>query len=99
MGSDSAAGGPPGARRVLTGPRGPVGPPEGPVGPHINRAPIRDSRAIRRALSGPVVPKQVSDGNPSFRMCLMGIAVWQVTIKPKNESFGGHVSFSPQKNV
>ena len=36
-----------------------------PGGPYINRAPIRDSRAIRRALSGPVVPKQGSDGNPS----------------------------------
>ena len=36
-----------------------------PRGPYINRAPIRDSRATRRALSGPIVPKQGSDGNPS----------------------------------
>ena len=35
------------------------------MGPYINRASIRDSRAIRRAPSGPVVPKQGSDGNPS----------------------------------
>ena len=35
------------------------------VGPHINRAPMRDSRAIPRAPSGPVVPNQGSDGNPS----------------------------------
>ena len=35
------------------------------MGPYINRAPIRDSRAIRRAPSGPVVPNQGSDGNPS----------------------------------
>ena len=35
------------------------------MGPYINRALIRDSRAIRRAPSGPVVPNQGSDGNPS----------------------------------
>ena len=35
------------------------------MGPYMSRAPIRDSRAIRRALSGPVVPNQGSDGNPS----------------------------------
>ena len=35
------------------------------MGPNINCAPIRDSRAIRRAPSGPVGPNQGSDGNPS----------------------------------
>ena len=52
--------------------RGPVGSRRGPgdavgscMGPYINRAPIRDSRAICRSLSGPVVPKQGSEGNPS----------------------------------
>ena len=57
--------------------RGPVGSRRGParracgdaggsrMGPDINRTPIRDSRAIRRPPSGPVVPKQGSDGNPS----------------------------------
>ena len=35
------------------------------TGPYMSLAPIRDSRAIRRALSGPVVPKQGSDGNLS----------------------------------
>ena len=35
------------------------------MAPYINRAPILDSRAIRRAPSGPVVPNQGSDGNPS----------------------------------
>ena len=35
------------------------------MGPYINRAPIRDIRATRRTPSGPVVPKQGSDGNPS----------------------------------
>ena len=65
-GSDGAAGGPPGARRVPTGPRRARGDAVGSrMGPYINRAPIRDSRATHRALSGPVVPKQGSDGNPS----------------------------------
>ena len=62
---------PPAVRRG--GPSGPDGVPEGPwgrrrgpyMGPYINRAPIRNSRAIRRAPSGPVVPNQGSDGNPS----------------------------------
>ena len=60
--------------------QGPTVPPGGPpaepqrargdaigsrMGPYINRAPIRDSRAIRRALSGPVGPNQGSDRNPS----------------------------------
>ena len=35
------------------------------MGPYMSRAPIRDSRAIRRALLGSVVPNQGSDGNPS----------------------------------
>ena len=35
------------------------------MGPYIDRAPTRDSRAIRRAPWGPVVPNQGSDGNPS----------------------------------
>ena len=64
MGSDGAAGGPPGARRVPTGPqraRGDAG--RSCMGPYINRAPIRDSRGIRLAPSGPVVPNQGSDGN------------------------------------
>ena len=29
----------------------------------------------------------------------MGIAVWRVTIKPKNRSIFGHVGFRPEKNV
>ena len=66
MGSDGAAGGPPGVRRVPTGPQRARGDAGGSrMGPHINRAPMRDSRAIRRASSGPVVPNQGSDGNPS----------------------------------
>ena len=68
-GSDGAAGGPPGVRRVPTGPRtarGAAG--RSRMGPYINRAPIRDSRAIRRAPSGPVVPKQGSDGSLSFNL-------------------------------
>ena len=65
-GSDGAAGGPPGARRVPTGPRRARGDAVGSrMGPYINRAPIRDSRAIRRATWGSVVPNQGSDGNPS----------------------------------
>ena len=35
------------------------------MGLYINHAPIRDSRAIRRAPWGPIVPNQDSDGNPS----------------------------------
>ena len=55
-----------GVRWVPTGPRRARGDAVAcPGGPYINCAPIRDSRAIRRALSGPVVPKQGSDGNPS----------------------------------
>ena len=51
-GSDGAAGGPPGARRVPTGPRRARGDAVGSrMAPYINRAPIRDSRAIRRAPS------------------------------------------------
>ena len=66
MGSDGAAGGPPGARRVPTGPRRARGDAGGSrMGPYINRASIRDSRAIRRAPSGPVVPNQGSVGNQS----------------------------------
>ena len=59
-------------RRSAGGPLGPNEAREGPWGRHgvprglyINRAPIRDSRATRRAPTGPVVPKQGSDGNPS----------------------------------
>ena len=53
MGSDGAAGGPPGARRVPTGPRRARGDAVGSrMGPDINRAPIRDSRATRRAPAG-----------------------------------------------
>ena len=53
MGSDGAAGGPPGARRVPTGPRRARGAAVGSrMGPYINRAPIRDSRATRRAPAG-----------------------------------------------
>ena len=66
MGSDGAAGGPPGARQVPTGPwraRGDAG--GSRMGPYINCAQIRDSRATCRALSGPVVPRQGSDRNPS----------------------------------
>ena len=66
MGSDGAAGGPPGACRVPTGPRRACGDAVGSrMGPYINCAPIRDSRAIRRAPSGPVGPNQGSHGNPS----------------------------------
>ena len=66
MGSHSAAGGPPGVRRVPTGLQRARGDAVAcPGGPYINCAPIRNSRAIRRAPSGPVVPKQGSDGNPS----------------------------------
>ena len=66
MGSDGAAGGPPGVRWVLTGVRRARGAAVAcPGGPYINHAPIRDSRAIRRAPTGPVVTKQDSDGNPS----------------------------------
>ena len=55
-----------GARRVPMGPRRARGDAVAcPGGPYINRASIRDSRAIRRAPSGPVVPNQGSDGNPS----------------------------------
>ena len=51
-GSDGAAGGPPGARRVPTGPRRARGDAVGSrMGPYINRAPIRDSRAIRRVTT------------------------------------------------
>ena len=57
---------PPGARRVPTGPQTACGDAGGSrMGPYINRASIRDSRATCRALSGPVVPNQASDGNPS----------------------------------
>ena len=35
------------------------------MGPYIDRAPIQDSRATCRALSGPIVPRQGSNGNPS----------------------------------
>ena len=65
MESDGAAGGPPGGRRVPTGPRRARGDAVGSrMAPYINRTPIWDSRAIPRASSGPVVPKQGSDGNP-----------------------------------
>ena len=56
MGSDGAAGGPPGARGDAMGSR---------MGPYINCAPKQNSRAIRRARSGPAMPNQGSDGNPS----------------------------------
>ena len=66
MGSDGAPGGAPGVRWVPTGPRRARGDAvRSRMGPYINCAPIRDSRAIRRALSGPVVPNQGSNGNPS----------------------------------
>ena len=66
MGSDGAGAGPPGGRWVPTGPQRARGDAVGSrMGPYINRAPIRDSRAICRAPSGPVVPKQGSDGNLS----------------------------------
>ena len=53
MGSDGAAGGPPGARRVPTGLGRARGNAVGSrMGPYINRAPIRDSRATRRAPAG-----------------------------------------------
>ena len=56
----------PGVRGVPTGPQRARGDAVGShIGPYINRAPIQDSRAIRRAPSGPVVPNQGSDGNPS----------------------------------
>ena len=67
MGSDGAP------RRSAGGPLGPDGPPEGPWGRcgvprgsiHQSCTDIRDRRAIRRAPTGPVVPKPGSDGNPS----------------------------------
>ena len=63
---DGAAGGPPGGRWGPMGPRRARGDAVAcPGGPNINRASIRDCRATRRALSGPVVPKQGSDGNLS----------------------------------
>ena len=64
-GSDGAAGGPPGVRWVPRGPRRARGDAGGSrMSPYINRAPMRDSRATCRALSGPVLPKQGSGGNP-----------------------------------
>ena len=69
--SDGAAGGPPGARRVPTGPRRARGDAGGfRMGPYMSCAPIRISRAIRRAPSGAVVPKQGSDGKP------VGTLIW-----------------------
>ena len=57
MGSDGAAGGPPGARRVPTGPLRARGDAVAcPGGPNINRAPIRDSRATRRMTTSPELP-------------------------------------------
>ena len=62
MGSDGAAGGPVGVRRVTTVPRRAPGDAVGScMGPYTNRAPTRDSQAIRRAPLGPVVPNQGSD--------------------------------------
>ena len=61
MGSDGAAGGPPGVRRNPMSLRRA----RGDAVAYINRAPIRDSRAFRRALTCLIVPKQVSDGNLS----------------------------------
>ena len=53
-------------RALPTGPRRAHGDAAGSrMGPYINCAPIRDSQAIRRAPSGPVVPKQGSNGNLS----------------------------------
>ena len=53
MGSDGAAGGPPETRRVPTGLQRACGDAAGShMGPYINRAPIWDSRATRRAPSG-----------------------------------------------
>ena len=55
-----------GARRVPTGPWRARGDAVAcPGGPNINCAPIRDSRATRGAMSGPVVPNQGPDGNLS----------------------------------
>ena len=74
MGSDGAAGGPfeMGSDGAAGGPSDPVGARRAcgdavgsRMGPYINRASIRDSRATCRALSGPIVPNQGSDGNPS----------------------------------
>ena len=66
MGSDCAPAGPPGVRWVPTGPWTARGDAMAcPGGAYINRASIRDSRAICRAPMGPIVPKQCSDGNPS----------------------------------
>ena len=66
MGSDGAAGGPLGVRWVPTGPWRARGDAVAcPGGPYINCAPIRNSRAIRRATLGPLVPREGSDGNLS----------------------------------
>ena len=57
-----AAGGPLGGRRGPTGPGRAHGDAVAcPWGPNINPAPIRDSRATRGAMSGPVVPNQGPD--------------------------------------
>ena len=58
MGSDGAAGGPPGVRR---GSRGSVGPPWGPVWIRIS---IVTDTGQSSGPSSPVAPKQGSDGNP-----------------------------------
>ena len=66
MGSDGAPGRPLGPRRVPTGLPTACGAAVGALGsPYLSRTLIRDSRVIRQALTGPVVPNQGSDGNPS----------------------------------
>ena len=66
MGSAGAPGQPPGPRRVPTGLPAARGAAVGALGgPYLSRAPIRDSRVIRQALTGAVVPHRGSDGNPT----------------------------------
>ena len=49
-----------------TVPLGPDGAAVGALGgPYLDRTPIRDSRATRQALTGPVVPNRGSHGNPT----------------------------------
>ena len=63
-GSDGAAGQPPGPRRVPTGLPAAHGAAVGALGvPYLSCTPMRDSRVIRQALTGPVGPNQDSNGS------------------------------------
>ena len=63
MGSDGAAGRPPGPRRVPMGLPAARGAAVGALeGPYLSRTPIRDSRVIPQGLLGPVGPYRVPTG-------------------------------------